>query len=94
LDRRLCVNERPLYEAQIAAVLAQTRAAGRPFRLEVLDRHIVAAIEMAEDLFADTVWFVESLKREIESEFQTRLGIEAEVRFVTARHQGAPRRKN
>jgi len=82
LDRRLCVNEAPLYESQIAAVLAQTRAAGHRFQVEVLDRHIVLSIEMADDLFADTVWFLESVRREVHAEFMSRLSIEAEVRFV------------
>jgi phenylacetate-CoA ligase len=88
LDRRLCVNEAHVYEGQIAEVLAQTRAAGHPFQIEVRDRHIVAAIEIADDLFADTVWFLESLKREIESEFLSRLGIEAHVRFVSPQRNG------
>lgn len=115
LDQRLCVNETPLYECQIANVLAQTKAAGRPFTVTLpvprevregnegtapasppsrpsrdasrAERHIVVAIEISDDLFSDTVWFIESLKHEIESEFLARLGIEATVRFVLPRFQ-------
>jgi phenylacetate-CoA ligase len=82
LDHRLRVNETPLYEGQIAEVLARTKAAGRPFTVTVSERHIVVCIEISDDLFADTVEFIESLKRGIESEFLARLGIEAVVRFV------------
>jgi phenylacetate-CoA ligase len=85
LDQRLCVNEVLLYESQIAEVLAQTKAAGHPFTVKVSERHIVVEIEISEELFADTVWFLESLKREIESEFIARLGIEADVHFVQPR---------
>lgn len=84
LDRRLCVNEAPLYQGQIAEVLAQTKAAGHPFKVTVSERRILLAIEMSDDLFSDTVWHIENLQREIESEFVTRLGIEAKVRFVEA----------
>jgi phenylacetate-CoA ligase len=82
LDYRLRVNETPVYEGQIAEVLAQTKAAGQPFTVGVCERHIVVSIEMSDDLFSDTVEFIESLKRGIESEFLARLGIEAAVRFV------------
>jgi len=82
LDRRLFVNEMPLYENQIADVLAQTGVARHPFHVEVLDRHIVVSIEMSEGLFTDTIWVLERLRREAESEFLARLGLEAEVRFV------------
>jgi phenylacetate-CoA ligase len=81
LDQRLCVNEEPIYTRQIAEVLAQTPAAAHPFRIEVSDRRVVIAIQMTTELFADTIWFIERLRRDIESEFLARLGIEAEVRF-------------
>jgi hypothetical protein len=55
----------------------------------VSDRHIVVSIEISDDLFADTVWVVESLKREIESDFLARLDVVAEVRFVNPRSQAA-----
>lgn len=85
LDRRLCVNEEPLYESQIAEVLALTRVAGRRFRVEVTERNIVLRIEMTEDLFSDTIWHVQRLQQEVESDFFARLGIKAEVRFVEPR---------
>jgi phenylacetate-CoA ligase len=82
LDRRFLVNEKPLYEAQIAAVLTQTRAAKHPFQMEVSERRVVVASEMSEALFGGEIGFLEGLKREIESELLARLGVEAEVRFV------------
>ena len=82
LDHRLLVNETPLYERQVAEVLAQTEAAGRPFQVEVSERHIVVRIEMSADLFSDTIWVVERLTRTIESEFLARLGIQAKVVFT------------
>jgi phenylacetate-CoA ligase len=86
LDQRICVNETPIYEGQLAEVLARTRASGRPFQAQVCERHIIVSIEMSPELFHDTIFAIEHLQREIESEFFTRLGIEAEVRFVgTAR---------
>jgi phenylacetate-CoA ligase len=87
LDRRLCVNETPLYESQIAEVLAQTGVAGRPFQIKISDRHIIITIEMSADLFSDTIWFIERLQHEVESEFLARLGIEAQVRFIEPPHQ-------
>jgi phenylacetate-CoA ligase len=90
LDHRLCVRETPLYESQIADALARTRAAGQPFTVAVSDRHVVVSIEISDDLFADTVWMVEALKREIESDFLARLDVVAEVRFVNPRSKAAP----
>ncbi|HOW66942.1 MAG TPA: hypothetical protein P5186_13455 [Candidatus Paceibacterota bacterium] len=81
-DRRLRVNEAPLYEHQIAEVLQQTSAAGHSFQLEVLERGIVVRLEMTEDLMHDTVWPIINLQRELASEFYARLGIEAEIVFV------------
>jgi len=85
LDGRLCVKESPLYESQIADVLARTKAAGQPFTVNVSDGRLVVSIEISNDLFADTVWVVEGLKREIESDFLARLDVVAEVRFVNPR---------
>ena len=85
LDQRLCVNETPLYEGQIAGVLAQTGVAGHPFQVRVSERHVVITIEISEKLFSDTIWFLERLQHEVESEFAARLGIEAKVRFVEPR---------
>jgi phenylacetate-CoA ligase len=82
LDRRWRVNETPIYENQIAEVLNQTRVAGHPFRIEVSERRIVVKVEMTEDLLADTMWPIVNLQHQLQSEFLTRLGIEAEVIFV------------
>ncbi len=82
LDRRLCVNERPLYESQIANVLSCTKAAGHRFQLAAADQRVVVSIEVTETLLADTTQFVTSLQRTIESEILARLGVEADVRFV------------
>ena len=84
-DGRMRVNEMPLYPAQIAAVLARTRAGSRPFHLEVSERGIVVALEVTKDLFADTMKTMEALKREIQSEFLSRLGVQADVRYVSPR---------
>jgi phenylacetate-CoA ligase len=81
LDRRFYVRETPLYENQVAAALALTKAAGHPFTLEVTDRHIVVSIQLTQALFSDTILFLESLKRELEAELLTRLGVPAELRF-------------
>lgn len=81
-DGRLCVNEEPLYENQIAEVLAQTRVAGRQFSLEIHDGRVVVRVGLTTDLFDDTIWFLQKLQYEVEAEFQARLGIKAEVRFV------------
>ena len=85
LDQRLCVNETPLFESQIGEVLTQTGVAGRPFQVRVGEREIVVTIEMGAELFSDTIWVLEKLRREAESEFSARLGVKAEVRFVEPR---------
>ena len=83
LDNRLLINEIPLYREQIAAVLARTKAAGQPFRLEVGERGIVIDIEVSENFFADEMRVLAELKAEIRSDFLARLGIECEVRYVS-----------
>ncbi len=87
LDGRLAVNETPLYEGQIAEVLSHTPVAGRPFQIQLSERHVVVRVEMSAELFSDTIWFIERLQREIESEFLSRLGIEARVRFTQPPHK-------
>jgi phenylacetate-CoA ligase len=82
LDGRLRVNEEPLYECQIAEVLAHTRLAGHAFTLEITEGRVVVKVVLTEDLFADTIWFLQKLQYEVESEFKARLGIETEVRFT------------
>jgi phenylacetate-CoA ligase len=83
LDRRLYVNEIPLYESQIAAILAHTKVARQKFKVKVLERHIIVSIEMTTDLFTDTIWPLETLCHQIEAEYLARLGIVAKVRFTS-----------
>jgi phenylacetate-CoA ligase len=85
LDGRLRVNETPLYQDQIAEVLARTKVAGQPFNVTVSERRISVSVEISDELFDDTVGFIEELTRQIESEFLARLGIEADVRFIPPR---------
>lgn len=85
LDCRLLVNETPLYESQIAEVLAQTPVAGLPFEAEACERCLVIRVQMIADLFSDTIWVIEKLRNDIQAEFLTRIGVEAEVRFVEPR---------
>jgi len=82
LDRRLRVNETPLYEGQIAQLLAQTRVAWHKFWVDVSERRVVISIQLTEDLFSDMIWPLMELERELELEFLARLGVPAEVRFV------------
>jgi phenylacetate-CoA ligase len=82
LDGRLLVRESPIYENQIAEVLAQTRAANHPFRIEVNARRVLIYIEMSNELFSDVIWSLMKLQHEIESEFKSRLGLETEVRLA------------
>jgi phenylacetate-CoA ligase len=82
LDNRLCVNETCLYEKQIHAIIAQTRAAGLVSRLEITDRRVIIDLDVTADLFDDVMRTLENVKLEVQSELLSRLGIEAEVRFV------------
>ena len=90
LDRRYRIKETMFYEAQVAEVLAQTRAAGRPFQLEASERQLRLAIEISEDLFAGTISTAQDPKRDIESELLARLGVEADVRFIEPQFQPKP----
>jgi phenylacetate-CoA ligase len=85
LDGRFRVNERPLYAAQIAGVLAQTRAAGYPFHVDISERHLHVSIEITPDVFVDTMRALADLKYEIQSEFLARLGIEVKVQYIESR---------
>ena len=49
LDGRLRVRESPLYECQIAEVLAQTRAAGHRFHVEVAERSGTGSLDEVVD---------------------------------------------
>ncbi|HQK76686.1 MAG TPA: hypothetical protein PKZ25_10845, partial [Candidatus Hydrogenedentes bacterium] len=88
LDGRLRVRESPLYECQIAEVLAQTRAAGHRFHVEVAERHVIIAIEMSSALFSDVMWMLTDLQNEIQNEFKTRLGLDTDIRLITPRDAG------
>ena len=85
LDGRLRVNEMPLYKGQIEALLAQTRAAGQPFFLEISEREVLVSIMVTAELFPDTVREMQSLKAEIESEFIAQLGVQARVEYLSPR---------
>jgi phenylacetate-CoA ligase len=82
-DGRLLVNEMPLYRAQIADVLAKTRAAGQPFKADISEKRIVVSLEVNNTLFADTMRSLVNLKQEIENAFLSRLGIPADIRFAS-----------
>jgi phenylacetate-CoA ligase len=87
LDRRYRVQETMFYEAQVADVLAQTRAAGHRFHLEVTERQLRVAIELSESLFAGAISPPQDPRRDIESELLARLGVEAEVRWIEPQFQ-------
>ena len=63
-------------------MLAQTRAAKSPFRIEVTPRCVRIYIEMSSGLFSDVIWSLMKLQHDIEQEFKTRLGLETEVRLI------------
>lgn len=88
LDGRFLVREAPIYENQIAEVLAQTRAAKSRFRIEITERQVIVFIEMSNELFNDVIWSLMGLQHEIEMEFKTRLGLETEVRLVMPEVRG------
>ena len=77
-------------EAQVAEALAQTPAAGLRFQLEPSERRLLVEIEMSEKLFAGTITAAEDPKRDIESELLTRLGVDAEVRWIEPRRDPKP----
>lgn len=82
LDGRLRVNEMPLYRDQVPALLSQTRAAGHPFFLRISEDEIEVCVRMSEALFPDTIRELESLRRQIEAEFLSRLGVRARVVYL------------
>jgi len=82
LDRQFRFREITFYEAQIAHVLAQTPAAGHRFEVQLTETQLTIAIEISQDLFANTLTSAENPRRQIELELLARLGLEAEVRFV------------
>jgi phenylacetate-CoA ligase len=84
LDCRWLVNETPLYQNQIADVLAQTELAGHLLDIAARERHVVISVQLTEALLSDTIWRLENLQRKTEAEFLARLGIPAKVRFVAS----------
>lgn len=82
LDGRMRVNETPLYREQITEVLGKTKAAGQTFHLDISEHSVALDIEMSEQFFADQMRVLAELRKEIELEFLTRLGIRAEIRYV------------
>lgn len=86
LDNRLRVNETALYAPQIADVLAHTRAAGTPFKLDISERGIIVGLKITDALFPDVMGGLARLQEQVEREFATRLGIRAEVRYREAYH--------
>jgi phenylacetate-CoA ligase len=82
LDQQLRINETVLYRRQIDEVLEHSRAAGAPYEIEVQDSRIVVSLDVRSGLFSDMMWEMIDRRREIESEFYNRLGIEADVHFV------------
>jgi phenylacetate-CoA ligase len=84
LDGQLRINEMSVYEAQIAQVLAKTRAAGQPFRLDISERGVAIEIAVSREFFGDQMRILANLRIEIEAEFMARLGIQAKVRYVSA----------
>jgi len=85
LDGRLRVNEMPLYRNQIEALLAQTRAKGHPFLLDISEREVRISIMVTAELFPDTVRMMQGLKTEIESAFLEQLGVRAAVEYLGPR---------
>jgi phenylacetate-CoA ligase len=82
LDGRLLINETPIFESQIADILNRTPVAGLPFRLEIGERQLTIHVQMTEALLSDTIWAIEKLCRDIQSEFFARLGLDVVLRFT------------
>ena len=82
VDGRLRVAETPLYESQIADVLAQTLSDGVKFKFQTLDDRIDIEVPMTAALFGDTIRSIERLESAIQSEFRTRFGLDAQVHFT------------
>lgn len=83
LDDRRLVNETPIYPAQVEAVLACTKAAGQKVTIEILESKVVISIVVTKPFFSDTMRTMIDLQQEIASEVLTRLGIKAEIRFIS-----------
>ena len=90
LDGRFRIGERPLDRAQIAAVLAQTRAAGYEFELDIFERRISIWLKIRPEVFVDSMRSLADMRYEVQSEFLTRLGIEAKVQHLESRTARQP----
>ncbi len=84
-DGRLRVGETSFYPAQIKELLDRTPAAGQKFQLKTIGDRLDVAIDISETLLANAIASEKDPKRDIEQEFLTRLGIEANVHFVEPR---------
>lgn len=82
LDGRHLVGEIPLYPAQVEAVLALTRAAGQPVRIEIGENKVLISLTVTRSFFSDTMRAMIQTQQDIEAEILTRLGVKAEVRYV------------
>lgn len=85
LDQQLLVNETPLYERQIRAVLDHTPAARHPAEFEITEHQVIIRLSVSETIFDDLVRTLESVQLAVESEFLARLGVQAVVRLVSPR---------
>lgn len=83
LDRQVLVNEMPLYEEQIREVLNHTSVAGHHVEIEVTDRRLVLKLAVSGRIFDDLIRTLETVRLEVESEFFSRLGVEATVKLVS-----------
>jgi phenylacetate-CoA ligase len=87
LDGRVLVAESPLFESQIAQVLEQAGLKGHAFKSQVAGEYVEIHVPVTPELFGDAMRVLERLRLRIEFEFQSRLGIEARVRFTTPSRQ-------
>lgn len=83
LDRQVLVNEMPLYEEQIREVLTHTLAADHRAEIEITDRRVIVKLAVSDRIFDDLVRTLEKVRLDVESEFLSRLGIEAVVQLVS-----------
>jgi phenylacetate-CoA ligase len=85
LDERMLVGEIPVYPDQISAVMKQAAPEAHLTKYEVVDRRLRLDIDITRGLFTDVMWQMINIRRKIETEFFTRLGVEAEVNFTAPR---------
>jgi phenylacetate-CoA ligase len=82
LDGQTLVHEMPLYRSQVAELMAASRLAGLPFRLEAGERQVALAVEMSPAVFSDEMRLMAEIKESVQAAFLARFGIAAEIRFV------------